>query len=224
MRLSVIIPAREAAETITEAVLSAFEAGAAEVVVADGGSGDATMELARQAGALVLSDSFPRGRRLNLAAAATSGEILLFLHADSRLPENAADAIGMAVRDGACGGGFRIRFREKARRLELVAAMINLRSALTRAPWGDQAQWIRREIFERTGGFLETSLMEDYELSLRMKRLGKTVVLRERVVTSGRRFLDRGILVTTATNWWIILRWRLGASADTLAKLYRRGH
>ncbi|HUP64008.1 MAG TPA: TIGR04283 family arsenosugar biosynthesis glycosyltransferase [Thermoanaerobaculia bacterium] len=224
MRLSVIIPARDEAETITEAVVSAFEAGAAEVVVADGGSSDATMELARRAGAMAISDPSPRGRRLNLAAAATSGEILLFLHADSRLPEGAADAIAIAIREGACGGGFKIRFREEARRLDLVAAMINLRSALTRAPWGDQAQWIRREIFEQTGGFLETSLMDDYELSLRMKRLGKTVVLRERVVTSGRRFLDRGILVTTATNWWIILRWRLGASADTLTKIYRRGN
>ena len=223
MRLSVIIPARDEEETITEAVISAFEGGAAEVVVADGGSSDATMELARQAGAMAISDPSPRGRRLNLAAAATSGEILLFLHADSRLPENAANAIAIAIDDGACGGGFRIRFRENARRLELVAAMINLRSALTRAPWGDQAQWIRREIFEQMGGFLETSLMEDYELSLRMRRLGKTVLLRERVVTSGRRFLDRGILVTTATNWWIILRWRRGASAETLTKIYRRG-
>ena len=120
-------------------------------------------------------------------------------------------------------GGFRVRFAEHAWKLHMAAAMVNMRTFLTRCPWGDQAQFIRRDTFLRSGGFRDLPIMEDYELAVRMKRSGKTIVLREKVTTSGRRFLEKGLLRTAAINWRIIIRYRLGADTNELAKIYRGG-
>jgi rSAM/selenodomain-associated transferase 2 len=220
-RIAVIIPALDEAPTIVESIESAWRAGVSEVVVADGGSRDDTAALARAAGAVVTESRRGRGRQLNTGAAATRADVLLFLHADTTLPPSAAREIRDAVVSGAAFGGFRIRFREPLRRLRFVATLINLRSRLTRSPWGDQGQWVLREIFETTGGFLEEPIMEDYEMALRMKRLGRTQILPSPVTTSGRRFLRKGLLRTSMINWWIVLSWRLGVPAETLARLYR---
>lgn len=99
--------------------------------------------------------------------------------------------------------------------------MINFRTRMTGCPWGDQAQFLRRDTFLRVGGFREIALMEDYDLALRMKREGKTVVLPQSVATSGRRFLSKGVLRTAVINWAIIIRFRLGADPDELARVYR---
>ncbi len=162
-----------------------------------------------------------RARQLNLGAHAATHDALIFLHADSRLRVGAASAVEDALR-GADFGGFRIVFAEPSRKLRLVAAMINLRTSLTRCPWGDQAQFIRREIFLKVGGFLEIPLMEDYELAVRMKRHGRSVLLPLTVTTSGRRFLRKGVIQTAAHNWRTIIRYRMGADIDALARSYRR--
>lgn len=222
MAVTVIIPTLNEEDWIAGAVTSAFAAGAAEVIVADGGSIDRTARLATSAGARMLLSEPMRARQLNLGADAASHETLVFLHADSRLPAGAAAEVEDALMNGADFGGFRIAFAEPSRRLRLAAAMINLRTSVTRCPWGDQAQFIRRETFLKAGGFLEMPLMEDYELAMRMKRHGRSVLLPMTVTTSGRRFLRKGLLRTAAHNWRTIIRYRLGADIDALARGYRR--
>lgn len=222
MAVTVIIPTLNEEDWIAGAVTSAFAAGAAEVIVADGGSTDRTARLATSAGARMLLSEPMRARQLNLGADAASHETLVFLHADSRLPAGAAAEVEDALMNGADFGGFRIAFAEPSRRLRLAAAMINLRTSVTRCPWGDQAQFIRRETFLKAGGFLEMPLMEDYELAMRMKRHGRSVLLPMTVTTSGRRFLRKGLLRTAAHNWRTIIRYRLGADVDALARGYRR--
>ena len=208
--VSVIIPTLNEEEWIASAVESAFAAGAAEVIVADGGSDDRTTRRATAAGARVLLAERMRAKQSNLGAYAASHDALIFLHADTLLPSGAATAIEDALKV-ADFGGFRIRFIEPSRRLAFAAAAINLRTRLTRCPWGDQAQFIRRATFLEIGGYKEMPLMEDYELAIRMKRRGRTTILPMTVTTSGRRFLRKGLIRTAAQNWRTVIRYRLGA-------------
>ncbi len=217
-RVTVIIPALDEAGPIAAAINSAFAAGAVEVIVADGGSEDDTPAVAAARGARVVTGERMRSRQCNRAAALANGDCLLFLHADTRLPAGACHAVSEALARGADFGGFRLRFAECSWRLRFAAALINLRTRWTRAPWGDQAQFVRRDDFLRDGGFREIPIMEDYELAARMKR---RVLLPLTVTTSGRRFLQKGLWRTAATNWRIIIAWRMGADAEELARIYR---
>jgi hypothetical protein len=157
---------------------------------------------------------------MNEAARSADAEILLFLHADTTLPQLAGSMIREAVARGTAFGGFRIRFTEDERRLRLAAAMINFRTSITRCPWGDQAQFVTRDRFDAAGGYPEIPIMEDYEFARRMKALGKVALLPGAVSTSGRRFLQRGVLATAATNWRIIISYHLGVSPEELRRLY----
>lgn len=218
MRITVIIPTLNEEGRVGAAIASAFAAGADEVIVADGGSGDATVAIARQQGVRVIEGETMRSRQMNRAAREAKNEALIFLHADTRLPEGACRDVVKAIESGASFGGFQLRFGEKGFRLRFAEALINLRTRLTRCPWGDQAQFADRKAFD---GFLEIPIMEDYELAVRMKRRGRTVVLPQKVTTSGRRFLTRGLFRTSFTNWRIIIAWRFGADPERLAKIYR---
>lgn len=235
MPLTVVIPTLNEEEWIAGAVQSAFSAGAAEVIVVDGGSVDRTPRMATGAGARLLLSEPMRARQLNLGAHVASHDVLLFLHADTRLPSGAALAVEGVLAKGADFGGFRIAFIEPSRRLRFVAALINLRTRLTRCPWGDQAQFVQRGTFLASGGFLEIPLMEDYELAIRMKKRspqrhregesmvkGRSVVLPMTVTTSGRRFLRKGVFRTAAHNWRTIIRYRMGADVNALARSYRK--
>jgi rSAM/selenodomain-associated transferase 2 len=213
VRVSVIIPSLNEAESIAAAIDSA---GGAEVIVADGGSSDATVAIARALGARVIEGERMRARQLNRGAAAATGDALLFLHADTVLPAGAIEAVSAALEDGAVFGGFRIAFLEPG--LGGTARAINIRTRFTRAPWGDQAQFVRRDRFP---GFREIPIMEDYELASRMKRLGRTTILPLTVRTSGRRFLQKGRVKTAILNWTIITAYHLGASPERLARWYR---
>ncbi|MDP9360446.1 MAG: TIGR04283 family arsenosugar biosynthesis glycosyltransferase [Acidobacteriota bacterium] len=222
MSVTVVISTLNEEVGIAGAIESAFAAGAVEVIVADGGSVDRTGRFATSAGARVLLCEPMRARQLNQGAHAAGNDALIFLHADTRLPLGAARAVEDALARGADFGGFRLAFTEPARKLRVAAALINLRTTLTRCPWGDQAQFVRREAFLRLGGFLEIPLMEDYDLAIRMKRSGRSVLLPLTVTTSGRRFLRKGVLRTAASNWRTIIRYRTGADIDALARNYRR--
>jgi rSAM/selenodomain-associated transferase 2 len=216
--VSVIIPALDEARRIARAIDSAFAAGAAEVIVADGGSSDGTIVIAREHGARIVAGESMRSRQMNRGAAAAAHENLIFLHADTTLPAKAATLVSSALETFEFGG-FHLRFEEEGLKLRFAAMLINLRTSFTRCPWGDQAQFIRREVFLRDGGFREIPIMEDYELAVRMKL--RSTVLREKVTTSGRRFLEKGLFRTSAINWRIIVRYRLGADVEELARLYR---
>ncbi|HEY4641111.1 MAG TPA: glycosyltransferase, partial [Thermoanaerobaculia bacterium] len=142
------------------------------------------------------------------------------VHADTLLPLGAARAIEDALRSHVFGG-FRLKFAESDPQLRVAETMINLRTALTKSPWGDQAQFIARKPFLAKGGFREIPIMEDYELAVRMKRSGPTVIVPLHVITSGRRFLEKGLWKTAAINWRIITQYRLGGDPEALAKIYR---
>lgn len=215
-RVSVIIPALNEEARIGATIDAARAAGAAEIIVADGGSSDATVRVAHERGVRVITGGKLRARQLNSGAAAASHEVLIFLHADTFLPAGAANAIITALASGATCGGFEIEFVEGGPRLATVAFMINRRTRLTRAPWGDQAQFFRRDAFP---GYPEIPIMEDYAVARRMK---DAVVLPLKVRTSARRFLKKGILRTSLLNWTIILGWHLGVAPATLAAWYRR--
>ncbi|GAC1431330.1 MAG: TIGR04283 family arsenosugar biosynthesis glycosyltransferase [Thermoanaerobaculia bacterium] len=216
--VSVVIAALNAAHCIAAAVDSAFAAGANEVIVSDGGSTDATRDIAGSRGAEVMTSPPMRARQFNAGARRARNDAIIFLHADTTLTAGACQAVAHALGRFEFGG-FRIAFAERALKLRVAASLINLRTRFTRCPWGDQGQFIRRETFLRDGGFREIPLMEDYELAVRMKR--RSVVLPITVITSGRRFLEKGVLRTAFINWSIVARWRTGADVERLAKMYR---
>ena len=215
MPVSVIIPALNEEDWIAGAVTSARDAGAAEIIVVDGGSTDRTARFATAAGARVILTEPMRARQMNLGAHAASSDYLIFLHADSRLPAGAASAVEIS---GVTFGGFRIRFAEHDRKLRVAEVMINFRSAMTREPWGDQAQFVKRSALLESGGFREIPIMEDYELARRMRRAGRTRILPLAVTTSARRFLKHGLLRTVASNWSIIIRYHLGVRPEKLVR------
>lgn len=219
MPVSVVIPTLNEEARIGAAVDAAFAAGAAEVIVSDGGSSDTTVEIARARGARILTGADMRARQLNLGAREAKYEAILFLHADTLLPEGAADAVELALVMGVVFGGFRIAFIEPG--LGYIARLINARTKFTREPWGDQAQFARRDRFLESGGYREIPIMEDYELARRMKRIGRTAILPLTVRTSGRRFRELGPVRTAALNWWIIACYHAGVSPARLARWYR---
>ena len=221
-KVSVIIAALDEERSIVAAIETARAAGASEVIVADGGSKDATVRLAEEAGAKVIRCEALRARQFNRGAEAATNETLIFLHADTVLPPRAAEEVARVLENGVAFGGFRISFLERFAKLKVAAFMINLRTSLTRCPWGDQAQFIKRSLFLSEGGYREMPLMEDYELAIRMKKRVKTRVLRSRVRTSGRRFLRKGVLRTAAVNWRIIVAYRMGTDPARLAQFYRK--
>lgn len=220
--VTVIIPTLNEEERIADTVDSAFEAGAAEVLVVDGGSADRTARYATARGARILLGRGMRAQRLNDGARAAANPSLIFLHADTHLPPGAADAAHDALAHGVIFGGFRLRFAEPAAKLFVAAMMINLRSAITGEPWGDQAQFIARGTLLSGGGFREIPIMEDYELARRMRHAGRTRILPLTTTTSGRRFLQKGVFRTAWTNWGIIGKYHAGVDPEELAEIYRR--
>ena len=211
--VSVIIPTLNEEAHIGATVDAAFAAGAAEVLVCDGGSADATLTIAESRGARVLRCERRRARQLNRGAAEASHEWLLFLHADTLVPPDACAAI---VDCDADFGGFLVDFIEPGWRLRYVAFMVNARTRLTRAPWGDQGQFARRSAFP---GYPDFPIMEDYELARRIRRRARVLPLKVR--TSGRRFLTKGVIRTSIVNWTIVLAYHLGVSPERLARWYR---
>lgn len=163
----------------------------------------------------------PRGARLVAAAARTSGSVLLFLHADTTLPAGWAAAVERAIGEGAAGGAFRLRFAGGGLRMTWVAFWANVRTIVTRVPYGDQAPFVRRDVYERLGGHRPWPLLEDVEFGERLREAGRVVILPLAVRTSPRRYLERGVARTVLGNWSILRRWRRGASPEELARFYR---
>ncbi len=201
------------------AVASAAEAF--EVLVVDGGSRDRTVELARAAGATVLKAGRGRARQMNAGAGLARGEVLLFLHADSRLPEGFAREVLRLTGDGSHGWGrFDLELDGGGCMLSMVAWAVSLRSRLTRTPGGDQAIFVRRDLFERVGGYPDQPLFEDMELARRLRRLGPMAVPPGRVTSSARRWQSAGLWPTIARMWMLRLLYLAGVSAERLARFY----
>ena len=220
--LAIVIPVLDEAPRIGELLreLQPLRQAGVELVVADGGSRDGTPEIAAAFADAVIDAPRGRARQMNVGAAASRGDILLFLHADTLLPSAGVAAVMAAIEDGAQWGRFDVRIAGQAPLLRVVARMMNWRSRLTGIATGDQAIFVRREMFERVGGYPELPLMEDIRLSATLKRLAPPACLREQVTTSGRRWEQRGVLRTILLMWWLRAAFFLGASPTWLARLY----
>ena len=224
MKLSVIVPALDEADGIASMLqtLAPLRAGGHEVIVVDGGSVDATAAIASRFADQVIQA--PRGRALqmNAGAALAGGHALLFLHADTRLPENALQFVLDALaRRG--WGRFDVRIEGRSPWLSVVAFFMNWRSRLTGIATGDQAIFVRRELFAAAGGFPEIPLMEDVELSARLRKISMPACIPARVVTSGRRWERRGVLRTVLLMWRLRLAYFFGARPEDLARRYANG-
>jgi rSAM/selenodomain-associated transferase 2 len=222
-RLSIIVPVLDEAETIAAHLetLAPLRAEGAEVIVVDGGSRDNTPALARAGVDRVLAAERGRASQMNAGAAVATGDILLFLHADTRLPMGADDLVGAALASGErVWGRFDVRIEGRRRLLGLVAALMNRRSRLTGIATGDQAIFATREAFAAAGGYPDIPLMEDIALSRRLKRLSRPACLAARVTTSGRRWERHGLVRTILTMWRLRLAFALGADPRALALAY----
>ena len=221
MDISIVVPALDEEAQIAAALASARAPGVREVIVVDGGSRDATARVARQHADAVLSA--PRGRavQMNAGAAAAGGDVLLFLHADTRLPPGFDSAVLAALADPAVvGGRFDLRLVPGTPLLRLVGGLINLRSRLSRIATGDQALFVRRSVFEALGGFAAIPLMEDVAFTQALKRRGRIACLREQVETSSRRWLRDGPLRTILLMWWLRLLYACGVAPERLRRRY----
>lgn len=221
--LSIVMPALDEAGTIQTALagLAPFRSRDCDVVVVDGGSDDATPALAAPLADRVIAAPRGRAAQMNAGAAAARGDILLFLHADTRLPADADRLVQDGLlRSGRAWGRFDVAIEGHHPLLPLVAATMNLRSRLTGIATGDQAIFMRRDAFRAAGGFPDLALMEDIAMSKRLKAVSPPLCLRARVTTSGRRWEKNGVIRTILTMWRLRLAYLLGASPDALARQY----
>jgi uncharacterized protein len=227
MRLAIVVPTLNEEDAVRR-FLPVAVAVADEVVVSDGGSRDATVEIARALGARVVTGPPSRGGQLNRGAAAAmaaipaGADILLFLHADTTLPPGGAEAVREAAARGAPGGAFLLRFSADHPMQRLGSWLVSQRTRWLRVPLGDQAQWATRETFERLGGFPDWPLLEDVDFMRRLRRLPGFTVIEQPVTTGARRFVELGAVRTVAINWLIWLLFLCGVSPHRLARLYRQ--
>jgi len=217
--LSIVVPALDEAGSIESVVTEAL-AEADEVVVVDGGSRDATRELAARAGATVIDAPRGRAMQMNAGAAQARGEVLLFLHADCRLPPGGGDAVRAELAVGRRWGRFDVRLDAPEASLALVGTMMNLRSRLTGIATGDQAIFVSRTLWDAVGGFAAIPLMEDVELTARLRRVAPPACLRQRVTVSARRWKHRGVVRTVLEMWAFRAAYAFGASPTWLHRLY----
>jgi rSAM/selenodomain-associated transferase 2 len=221
--LSIVVPVLDEAAGIAAALhaLQPLRGRGAQVIVVDGGSTDGTAAIAAPLADAVLAASRGRALQMNAGAAHAQGAVLLFLHADTALPEQADALVRRAIDAGSVWGRFDVRIAGRHPMLRVVAALINLRSRATRIATGDQAIFVQRELFERLGGFAPIPLMEDIELSRRLGRAGRPACLRPPAVTSGRRWESRGVWRTILLMWRLRWRYWRGESPARLAEAYR---
>lgn len=220
MDIDAVIPTLEEAERIAETVRWTAGLGFRRVIVCDGGSGDATVERAREAGATVVTGPVGRATQCNRGAAESDADAMVFVHADAMLPEDACGAIRGALADpGVVGGAFRIRTVARAGRRRLWLRLADVRSHWTRLPYGDQAIFARRSTFDAVGGFPELPIFEDLAFSEAMRRVGTLARLRSEVRVSGRRLEARPVYYATLMTVLPTL-YRLGVSPERLTRLY----
>ncbi len=228
-KISVIIPALNEEHLIAETMVSTWRGKPGEIIVVDGGSRDRTVQIAGQRGAKVLHSRPSRGAQLALGADAARGDLLIFLHADTRLPSGYAQIVEHMMSDPRVAvGAFSLRVDSPQRRYRVMERLVGWRSRWLHLPYGDQALFVRRTALETAGGVPAVPLLEDWEMVRRLRRVGRVVVVREHVTTSPRRWQESGFLRTTAVNLACLGAHQLGCSAETLCRwregqLRRRG-
>lgn len=217
-----MIPTLQEADRITQAIESARAPGV-EIIVADGGSRDATRERAAAAGARVVAAEAGRARQLAAGALAADADAIVLLHADTQLPPGWSDAVRGALADPAvAGGAFAFRFAERGLALRLVEWGVRVRLALARLPFGDQALFVRRSALDAIGGIPQAPIMEDLDLVRALRAQGRLALLPDAAVTSARRYLERGVWRTVVRNTLALSAWALGLDRARVAAWYRR--
>ncbi len=223
MRVSVIVPTLNEALTVAATLASIGDASDMEVIVVDGGSSDETVEAARAFDVKILVSAPGRAKQMNAGAAAATGDALLFLHADTRLPRGFEEHVRRTLdRPGAVAGAFRLRIDAPARRFRAIERVINWRSGRLQMPYGDQALFLRARLFREMGGFPDIPIMEDFEFVRRLRRRGTVGIVFLPVVTSARRWLALGPWRTTLFNQMAIAAYYAGVSLPRIARWYRR--
>lgn len=225
-RISIIIPTWNEAEDLPRTLLSLSDAAEVETIVVDGGSTDGTPDIAERAGCRLLCSPPNRARQMNAGAEAASGSILLFLHADTRLPKHFDEAVRQALAEKSAfarrpaAGAFRLRIDGPERPLRWIEWGANLRSVKFQMPYGDQALFLRAETFREVGGYPDLPVMEDFELVRRLRRIGRIIILRSAAVTSARRWRRLGPWRTTWIHQKMIVGYYLGIPLHRLTKWY----
>lgn len=223
--ISVVIPALNEEMHLTRCIASIrADSFSGEVIVSDGGSIDRTREIAlNHTGVKVIDSAKGRGTQMNAGAAVATGDILLFLHADTLLEQGWAKELCTSLEHASViGGAFSFRIDNPEPRYRLVEAWVSMRCRIFRLPYGDQAIFIRKDAFQKLGGYKEIQLMEDVDLVSRMNKLGRISVLKKKAATSGRRWVSKGIFKTAAINQMTMLLYQLGVSPERLARFYYR--
>ena len=217
--LSIIIPALNEEANLAATLASIPFIPDIEIILVDGGSRDQTIELARGLGVEVLQSLPGRARQMNAGARLASGEVLLFLHADTQLPDQFFSYVqGMMAKPGIAAGCFSLSILESGFALRVIACMANLRSRFLQMPYGDQAIFLRAKLFWKIGGFPELPVMEDVALVRRLRGLGRIETLPATVSTSSRRWQREGLLRTTLVHQIALIGYFLGVSPRRIAR------
>jgi len=191
-----------------------------EIIVVDGGSRDNSLMLAQQAADIVIVSQPGRAVQMNSGAELATGDILLFLHADTALPE-AVERILSEIESDVFWGRFDVRLSGKRLIFRVIEAMMNLRSRITSVATGDQAIFVKTSLFKKIGGFPEIALMEDIAISKQLRKIVKPVCVRNRVVTSSRRWEESGVIKTVLLMWKLRLYYFFGMSPQKISRMYR---
>jgi rSAM/selenodomain-associated transferase 2 len=220
MKISIVIPVLNEAPHLAKTL--SMQATDVEIIVVDGGSQDETVAIAQSFGVKVLQSAPGRATQMNAGAKVASGEILLFLHADTRLP----DSFDQMIRDAlkvAIAGAFQLRIDANQTGIRWIERGVNWRSCYLQLPYGDQALFLRTETFQKIGGFPPLPIMEDFEFVRTLRQLGKIVILPKPVITSGRRWQKLGVFRTTIVNQIVIFAYLIGISPTRIQAWYRSG-
>ncbi len=222
LTISAIIPVLNEEKNIKACIENVKKLNPLEIIVVDGGSTDRTIEIAEKEGARIIKTSKGRGIQLQEGASAAKGDILLFLHADSNIKEDVD--LSEYIKNGYIGGFFRLRFDDSSTSFRLIEFFANLRSRLLKLPYGDQGIFVKREVFQKTGGFRPYPFLEDIDFALRLRKMGKVIPLKTSIIVSPRR-LKKGVplssILLSIRNVMIVLMYLLGISPYKLARLYK---
>lgn len=220
-RISIIVPVLNETERISSIIRQVISLKPFEYWIVDGGSDDGTLDLARKLTDRVLRVSGGLPAQLNLGGEKSEGDVLFFVHADSRIHEKALQSISLSLNDPrVAGGGFHLQIDSDRRVIKIISYLANLRARLLGAPLGDQGIFVRREVFLRLKGFRSSVLLEDLDFSLRMKKQGRVVLLREQIVTSPRRWERYGLLRTTLSHLRFVIGHFIHTDPEGLKRRY----